>query len=103
MHQIIKIPALKPDGTDPPFEVVYWDTGSTDYYVWIDHVEMMGFPSRKKTMRVCTVVGDVKTINGFLYQCQIVDRGGGGNGSRGTMACYNRTLPGTPGLVTSVV
>ena len=49
---------------------------STNHYVRIGHTEKMGFPSRKETMRVCTIGGDVKTIDGILYQCQIIERGG---------------------------
>ena len=33
--QIMKIPALKPDGRCPSFEVVLWDSGSTNHYVQI--------------------------------------------------------------------
>ena len=76
MLQIMKIPTLMPKRKDAPFKVVLWDTGSTNHYVRIGHAETMGFPSRKEMMRVCTIGGDIKTIDGILYQCQIIDRDG---------------------------
>ena len=65
--QIMKIPALKPDGRCPSFEVVLWDSGSTNHYVQITHTERMKFPSKREIMRVSTIGGDVKTIKGVLY------------------------------------
>ena len=66
--QIMKIPRLKPSMNDLPYEVVLWDTGSTNNYVRNDHARKMGFPSRRETMRVLTIGGNVKTING-IYRC----------------------------------
>ena len=64
--QIMKIPCLKPSKYNPPYEVVLWDTGSTNHYVRNGHARKMGFPSRRETMRVLTIGGDVKTIDGII-------------------------------------
>ena len=72
----MNIPTLKPDGINPPSEVVLWDTDSTNHYVRIGHAEKMGFPTRRENMRVCTIGGDIKVIDGILFQCQIVNGGG---------------------------
>ena len=71
----MKIPALMP-GRESPYEVVLWDIGSTNHYICNGHTRRMGFSSRKETMRVLTIGGDVKTIDGIIYKCQIFDQKG---------------------------
>ena len=46
--QIMKIPTLRPDGRDLLFELVLWDTGSTNHYVRIGHAKKMDFQVGKK-------------------------------------------------------
>ena len=46
--QIMKIPALRPNGRDPPFEVELWDIGSTNHHVRMGHAEKMGFSCRRE-------------------------------------------------------
>ena len=36
----------------------------------------MKFSSKREIMRVSTIRGDVNTIEGVMYQCQIADREG---------------------------
>lgn len=72
--QIMKIPRLKQSKYNRPYDVVLWDTGSTNHYVRNGHATKMGFPSRRETIRVLTIGGDVKTIDGIIYRCQISDQ-----------------------------
>ena len=71
--QIMKIPRLTPSKYDLPYEVLLWDTGSTNHYVRNGHARKMGFPSRGETIRVLFIGRDVKTIDGIIYKCEISD------------------------------
>ena len=70
----MKIPRLKLSKYDLPYEVVLWDTVSTNHYVKNGHARKMVFPSRRETMRVLTIGGYVKKIDGITYRCQISDQ-----------------------------
>ena len=61
----MKILALRPNGRDPPFEVVLWDTGLTNHYVRIGHAEKMGFP-KKREIQSQHHWRDLKTIDGIF-------------------------------------
>ena len=71
--QLMKIPGLD-DNSDP--ETVLWDTACTGLFVRSSHAIQKGFPSQRKQLRVCTLGGDVKEIDGVIYECSIRDLSG---------------------------
>ena len=68
--QVMKIPSIDDSA---PFETVLWDTACTGLFVRSAHAISKGFPSKEKLLRVVTLGGDVKEINGVIYECQIMD------------------------------
>ena len=71
--QVMKIPSVD---KSVPFEVALWDTACTGLFVRTAHAKRMGFPCQERRLRVCTLGGDVKEIDGLIFQCEIVDRNG---------------------------
>ena len=71
--QVMKIPGLEED-SDP--ETVLWDSACTGQFVRTNHAIERGFPSQRKQLRVCTLGGDVKEIDGIIYECSIRDLAG---------------------------
>ena len=70
MLQVMKIPSLD---NSMEHETVLWDTACTGYFVRNDHAINMRFPRKKETLRVITLGGDIKEIEGLIYDCQIRD------------------------------
>jgi len=66
----MKIPCLD-DSSD--YETVLWDTACTGYSVRNDHAVSMKFPCQRKTLRVITLGGELKEIEGLIFDCQIKD------------------------------
>ena len=73
--QVMNIPAcgIRPGGG---CEAVLWDTACSGRFVRKEHARAMGFPYVKQRMRVCTLGGDVKEMEGELYRCKIKDLDG---------------------------
>ena len=68
--QVMKIPSL--NGSDDP-EAVLWDTACSGIFVRNEHAMKMKFPFEERRLRVRTLGGDEKEINGRIYDCQIKD------------------------------
>ena len=68
--QVMKIPSI--DDTKA-FETVLWDSACTGLFVRNSHAVSKGYPSKEKRWRVVTLGGDVKEIDGIIYECCIVD------------------------------
>ena len=69
--QVMKIPNAK--AASAPYELVLWDQACTGIFVRNEHARLMGFPCRREKLLVCTLGGDVKEIDGFIYNCHIKD------------------------------
>ena len=68
--QIMKIPTLAKNRVH---EVVIWDTASSGIFVRNQHARDMKFPGYKKRLRVSTLGGEEKEIDGVEYLCKIID------------------------------
>jgi len=71
--QVMKIPTAD---KSKDYEVVLWDTACSGLFVRKDHAKKMGFPCKQKLLRVCTLGGDIKEIDGSIFECEIIDRSG---------------------------
>ena len=72
--QVMKIPAMKP--ATAAYDTGLWDPACSGSFVRNAHAEAMNFPSMEEKMMVCTLGGDVKEIDGVVYQCKIRDLDG---------------------------
>ena len=68
--QVMRIPG---SGENSEPETVLWDSACTGLFVRNAHATKMGFSSKKKCLRVCTLGGDIKEIDGIIYECHITD------------------------------
>ena len=68
--QVMKIPSF--DGS-LEHETALWDSACTGMFVRNEHAENMGFSCKKKRLRVITLGGDLKEIDGVIYDCKIRD------------------------------
>ena len=68
--QVMKIPSY--DGS-LKYETALWDSACTGMFVRNEHAENMKFPCKEKRLRVLTLGGDIKEIDGLLYECKIRD------------------------------
>ena len=73
MLQVMKIPSLRGEAD---YETVLWDSASTGRFVRNSHAIAMNFPSKRRQLRVMTLGGEVKEIDGIIYQCEIKDQNG---------------------------
>ena len=73
MLQVMKIPSLRGDSD---YETALWDSACSGVFVRNDHARRQGFPCRQKRLRVVTLGGDVKEIEGQIFQCEIRDQFG---------------------------
>ena len=73
MLQVMKIPSLD---NSSEYESVLWDSACSGLFVRDEHARKMGFACQQKRLRVITLGGDVKEIDGVLYQCEIKDLDG---------------------------
>ena len=48
------------------YETVLWDSACTGRFVRKEHARQMGFPFQKQRLRVCTLGGDIREIDGEL-------------------------------------
>ena len=71
--QVMKIPSLD---SFAQFESVLWDTACTGVFVRNSHARRMNFPSKRQRLRVSTLGGDIKEVDGVIYQCKIKDTKG---------------------------
>ena len=71
--QVMKIPSL--DGSQS-HETVLWDPASTSCFVRNNHARKMNFPSKEKRLRVCTLGGDTREIDGVVFMCKVKDLSG---------------------------
>ena len=71
--QVMKIPSL--DGSQS-HETVLWDPASTSCFVRNGHARKMNFPSKEKRLRVCTLGGETKEIDGIVFMCKVKDLSG---------------------------
>ena len=62
----MKIPRL--DGGSE-YESLLWDTACSSMFMRTGHAETMNFPYVEKKLRVKTLGGDKKEIEGKLYDC----------------------------------
>ena len=65
MLQVMKIPSLD---NSSEYESVLWDSACSGLFVRDEHARKMGFVCQQKRLRVITLGGDVKEIDGVLYQ-----------------------------------
>ena len=68
--QIMKIPSLDQSS---PYETILWDTACSGLFVRNEHAFNMKFPFKERRLRVCTLGGDIKEIDGKIFECQIRD------------------------------
>ena len=68
--QVMKIPSLDQSATH---ETVLWDSASTGLFVRNAHARRMNFPWKEKRLRVRTLGGDIKEIDGLIFECKIKD------------------------------
>ena len=66
---VMRLPCLLLHKEEKNYETMLWDTASTHNYVRKGHTEEMGFPSRSKEIRICTIGSEVKAIDGVIYKC----------------------------------
>ena len=59
----MRIPHLILNREEKNYETVLWDMASTHHYVRKAHAEEMGFPSRSKAIRICTIGGKIKAVD----------------------------------------
>ena len=71
--QIMKIPSINPAKS---FETVLWDSACSAIFVRHDHAQEMNFPFREKRLRVSTLGGHIREIDGTIYWCTIRDQKG---------------------------
>ena len=71
--QVMRIPSVYPDQTH---ETVLWDSACTDIFVRHDHARQMKFSYKEKRLRVSTLGGHVREIDGVIYDCRIKDQHG---------------------------
>ena len=71
--QVMKIPSLS---SKKLYETVLWDTACTGIFVRHGHAREMGFPSKKKQLRVVTLGGQIQEIDGIIYECSVKDQQG---------------------------
>ena len=58
-------------------ETVLWNTACTGYFVRHAHAKKMGFPYQERRLKVLTLGGHIREIDGVVYQCKIKDHRGG--------------------------
>ena len=68
--QVMRIPSIDEDIES---ETVLWNTACTGLFVRNAHAHRMGFPSKKKRLRVQTLGGDVKEIDAVIFDCRVKD------------------------------
>ena len=68
--QVMKIPSLDKSAD---YETVLWDTACTGLFVRNEHARKMNFPCKERRLRVCTLGGVIKEIDGLIFECQITD------------------------------
>ena len=68
--QLMKIPG---SGHDAATETVLWDSACTGLFVRNEHAVRMNFESKERRLRVCTLGGEVKEIDGTIFECYITD------------------------------
>ena len=69
----MKIPSLNPDKSH---EMVLWDSACTDIFVRHGHARDMKFPYQEKRLKVTTLGGHIREIDGVVYDCTIKDQKG---------------------------
>ena len=68
--QVMKIPRLdEKNGC----ESVLWDTACSGMFVRTEHAKRMNFPFQERKLRMQTLGGEEKDIEGQVYECQIRD------------------------------
>ena len=71
--QVMKIPSVD---ESQPYESVLWDSACSGIFVENDHARKMNFPFKERKLRVVTLGGETKEIDGVVYQCKIKDQSG---------------------------
>ena len=68
--QIMKIPSMS---QSKQFETILWDSACSTIFVRHDHAKEMNFPYRNKRLKVTMLGGQIKEIDGVIYQCKVKD------------------------------